>query len=65
MGVDSILRAGRILLLAVGSHKATIIANTAENIVTNAVPASFLQEHPDVSVYLDRAAAESLSRRTI
>jgi 6-phosphogluconolactonase/glucosamine-6-phosphate isomerase/deaminase len=29
--------------------------------VTDEVPASFLQGHPDVSVYLDRTAAEALS----
>ena len=62
MGVDSILRARRILLLAVGSHKATIVAKTIEGKVTDEVPASFLQQHPNVSVYVDRAAAESLSR---
>jgi glucosamine-6-phosphate deaminase len=62
MGVDSILRAQRILLLAVGSHKASIVARTIEGKVTDAVPASFLQQHPNVSVYVDRAAAASLSR---
>jgi glucosamine-6-phosphate deaminase len=65
MGLDSILRARRILLLAVGSHKATIVAKTVEGPVTKEVPASFLQEHPNAFVYLDRAAAESLSGRAI
>jgi len=62
MGVDSILRARRILLLAVGSHKATIVAKTIEGKVTDAVSASFLQQHPNVSVFLDQTATESLSR---
>jgi glucosamine-6-phosphate deaminase len=62
MGVDSILRARRILLLAVGSHKATIVAKTIEGKVTDTVPASFLQQHPNVSVYVDRTAAERLSQ---
>lgn len=61
MGIGSILEARRILLLAVGGHKATIVASAVEGAVTDAVPASFLQEHPDVSVYLDRAAAADLS----
>jgi len=64
MGVESILRARRILLLAVGGHKATIITKTIEGNVTDEVPASFLQQHPNVSVYVDRTAAESLSRVT-
>jgi glucosamine-6-phosphate deaminase len=61
IGVDTILRARRVLLLAVGSHKATIVAKAVEGAVTDEVPASFLQGHPDVSVYLDRTAAEALS----
>jgi glucosamine-6-phosphate deaminase len=61
MGIDSILRARRILLLAVGGHKAAIVARAAEAAVTDEVPASFLQEHPNASVYLDRTAAECLS----
>jgi glucosamine-6-phosphate deaminase len=64
MGVDSILRARRILLLAVGSHKASIVAKTVEGNMAAEVPASFLQEHANTAVYLDRAAANSLSRRT-
>lgn len=62
MGIDSILRARRVLLLAVGSQKASIVAKAVEGTVTDAVPASFLQEHADASVYLDRAAAQGLSR---
>ncbi len=64
MGIGSILRARRVLLLAAGNHKATIVARAVEGAVTDEVPASFLQEHPHASVYLDRAAAESLSRVT-
>ena len=62
MGIDSILRARRVLLLAVGSHKATIVAKAVDGPVIHEVPASFLQEHPNASVYLDRTAAEGLRR---
>jgi glucosamine-6-phosphate deaminase len=62
MGVDSILRARRVLLVAVGSHKSTIVAKALDGPVTDEVPASFLQEHPNASVYLDRTAAEGLCR---
>jgi glucosamine-6-phosphate deaminase len=62
MGIDSILCARRILLLAVGGHKAAIVASAVEAAVTDQVPASFLQEHANASVYLDPAAAERLSR---
>ena len=62
MGVDSFLGSRRVLLLAVGSHKATIVAKAVEGTVTGEVPASFLKEHPNASIYLDRTAAESLFR---
>lgn len=62
MGVDTILRARRVLLLAVGSQKAAIVARAMEGTVSDEVPASFLREHSEVSVYLDGAAAEGLSR---
>ena len=62
MGIGSILSARRILLLAVGNHKAPIVAKAVEGVVTDEVPASFLQEHPNASVYLDRTAGECLSR---
>jgi glucosamine-6-phosphate deaminase len=64
MGIGSILRARRVLLLAAGNHKASIVARAVEGAVTDKVPASYLQEHPHASVYLDRAAAENLSRVT-
>lgn len=62
MGIGSILRARRILLLAAGAHKAGIVADAVEGAVTEKVPASFLQEHPDVSIYLDQTAAARLAR---
>jgi glucosamine-6-phosphate deaminase len=62
MGIDSILSARQILLLAAGRHKAAIVGRAVEAAVTGEVPASFLQEHANASVYLDPAAAERLSR---
>ncbi len=62
MGVGSILAARRIILIAFGEHKATIVAQTVEGSQTDAVPASFLQEHWDATVYLDGAAAAALTK---
>jgi glucosamine-6-phosphate deaminase len=62
MGVGTILRAGRVVLVAFGEQKAPVIARAVEGPVTPAVAASFLQEHPDAVVHLDRAAAEGLTR---
>ncbi len=62
MGVGTILKSRRLLLLAFGEHKAPIIAQVIEGAIGPAVPASFLQEHPDTRIYLDRAAAAELTR---
>jgi glucosamine-6-phosphate deaminase len=62
MGVGTILKAGRILMLAFGEGKARIVASAVEGPITQSVAASFLQEHDDAQVMLDLAAAEQLTR---
>ena len=62
MGVDTILAARRIIMLAFGEHKAEIIKRAVEGEVTSAVSASFLQHHPHAKVVLDSAAAGQLTR---
>jgi glucosamine-6-phosphate deaminase len=61
MGVASILDARRVVLLAFGEHKATVVAKALEQPPTEAISASFLQEHPDATVMLDDAAAAELT----
>ncbi|MCL2647902.1 MAG: glucosamine-6-phosphate deaminase [Phycisphaerales bacterium] len=62
MGVGTILSAKRILLLAFGEGKASVIQQAVEGPVTTAVAASFLQEHPNSQILLDAAAAAKLTR---
>lgn len=62
MGVGTILQAKRIILMAWGEHKANVIAQAIEGEVTAAIAASFLQEHANSSIILDRAAAGGLTR---
>ena len=62
MGVGTILDARQVILIAFGEHKAPIVAEAVEGKITSAVAASFLQEHPRVEIYLDTAAAQSLTR---
>jgi glucosamine-6-phosphate deaminase len=62
MGVGTILKARRIVLLALGEQKAQVIARAVEEPASESVAASFLQEHPNAGVYLDRAAAAELTR---
>jgi glucosamine-6-phosphate deaminase len=61
MGVGTILEARKILLLALGEHKATIVREACEGPVTDRVPASLLREHSDAAVLLDQAAARQLT----
>jgi glucosamine-6-phosphate deaminase len=57
MGIGTILRARRILLVATGDSKAKCIQAATSGRLTTHVPASMLQVHPDVELLLDRDAA--------
>ncbi|MDY3560797.1 glucosamine-6-phosphate deaminase [Gemmata sp. JC673] len=61
MGVASILEARRIFLMAFGEHKASIVYKAVEQAPTEAISASFLQEHRDATFVLDEAAAAELT----
>ena len=61
MGIGTILDARKVILMALGEHKAPIIREAAEGPVTDRVPATFLREHPDASFLLDGPAAADLT----
>jgi glucosamine-6-phosphate deaminase len=61
-GVGTILDARRVVLLALGEHKAAIVKRAVEGQVSQSVAASFLQEHPNARVVLDPASAAELTR---
>ena len=60
MGMRLILQGRHQLLMAKGADKADAIAAALQGPVTEAVPASALQLHPNVTVLLDEAAAAKL-----
>lgn len=60
MGIGTILKARRIVLIASGRNKAAAIKKTIQGFVTPECPSSFLQTHPDVTVFLDPEAAALL-----
>ncbi len=60
MGIASIMKAGKILLIASSTSKALAIANMIQGPITESVPASILQRHPDVTIIIDKAAASEL-----
>jgi glucosamine-6-phosphate deaminase len=61
MGVASILDARRIYLMAFGEHKASITVKAVEHPPTEAITASFLQDHPDAFFLVDPAAAAEMT----
>lgn len=60
MGIGSIMQANKIILVATGINKAEAIRNTIKGFITKDVPASILQAHDNVVVYLDKEAASLL-----
>jgi glucosamine-6-phosphate deaminase len=61
MGVGTILEAKKVVIMAFGEHKAGTVQKAAEGDVTDAIAASFLQNHPDAIFLLDAAAARELT----
>ncbi|MCQ5128353.1 glucosamine-6-phosphate deaminase [Butyricicoccus faecihominis] len=59
-GIAQIMAAKKVILIANGAHKAEIIEKAVRGEVTNRVPASVLQNHPNCYVVVDEAAAARL-----
>jgi glucosamine-6-phosphate deaminase len=62
MGVGTILEAREVALIATGEHKAAIVKRAVEGGISHEVAATYLQRHPNATVYLDGAAAAELTR---
>ena len=60
MGIKTVMQARSIILMAIGSAKAPIMKEMLQGPVTEKVPASVRQLHPDVTVYMDYEAAKLL-----
>ena len=60
MGIGSIMKSKKVILIAYGEAKAEAIANTVNGDMTTDVPASVLQNHPDVTVIVDEEASKRL-----
>lgn len=65
MGVGTIMKARKVILMAWGENKAPIIKATVEGSVSDSVPATFLQHHPNVKFVIDESAAEELTRANL
>ena len=62
MGIGTIMRARKILVVVSGEDKAEIVAKAFFGEVTPEVPASILQFHPDVTIVADAAALSKIPR---
>ena len=62
MGINTIRKSKRVVLLAWGQNKAEAIKKAIEGKVDTNIPASFLQNHKNVTFVLDRTSASNLTR---
>jgi glucosamine-6-phosphate deaminase len=61
VGIGTILSAREVILVAFGDRKARCIEEMIRGPLTTQLPASFLQLHPRVELFLDRGAASRLT----
>ncbi len=62
MGINTVMGAKRIILMAWSEDKANIVKRIVEGNVSEQVPASYLQAHPNIEVVIDEGAASQLTR---
>jgi glucosamine-6-phosphate deaminase len=53
MGLKSIMNAKKIVLIATGKNKAKAIKDLLKGPISESVPSSILQRHPDCTIYVD------------
>ena len=61
LGIAEITSAQRIIIVATGVAKSLAVKAMIEGPKSGACPASLLRGHPDLTLFLDRAAAKDLS----
>ena len=61
MGLNTVMSAKRIVLMAWGEGKADVVQRVVEQDATRLIPASLLQNHPSIEAVVDAPAAESLT----
>ena len=62
MGINTILKAKRIVLMAWGRNKAEIVKKAIEGEISSNIPSTYLQYHSNSTVVLDSAASSELTR---
>jgi len=62
MGISTILKSKKIILMAWGQSKAPVIQKAVEEDDTEEIPASLLQNHDDCTFVIDEGCASELAR---
>jgi glucosamine-6-phosphate deaminase len=62
MGISTIMKSKKILLLASGTQKASIIYDLFHSEVTNSIPATILRKHADTTIIADQDALSKLNQ---
>jgi glucosamine-6-phosphate deaminase len=62
LGIGTLLKAKRVVLLAWGEHKSSVIKKAIEGVMGDEMPASYLQAHTNSKVCLDLSSASELTR---
>ncbi|WP_236980679.1 glucosamine-6-phosphate deaminase [Membranihabitans maritimus] len=62
MGIDTIMKAKTIYIMAFGQQKAEIVARTVEGQISSSCPATYLQKHPNTRFLVDSSAANDLTQ---
>lgn len=62
MGIATIMRSRKVILMAWGQHKAPVVRKAVEGHSVEQIPASLLQQHGDCLFVLDEQAAQELTR---
>ncbi len=61
MGLSTVMNTKRIILMAWGEDKANVISKVVEGEATRLIPASLLQNHPNIEAVVDDPAADYLT----
>ena len=62
MGIGTVRKAKRIVLLGWGANKSAILKETIEGEISSEVPATYLQEHKNTTFVINEEASEELTR---
>lgn len=62
LGIDTMMSAKRVILMAWGEKKADAVASIVEGEISAACPASYFQSHGNVTLYVDDTAGSQLTR---